>query len=536
LAEITSYSFEGFRLDLRRAGLYRGEAAVPLRPKSYEVLLYLVRNAGRVVGKEELLQQVWAGVIVTDNSLAQCIREIREALGDDAQAMVETAARRGYVFVPAVTPATDEATVAPPPARRWGAWAATGAAAVVLAIGAAWLFMAGDAREANGRLPVAVMPLASPSGEDYFSRGVSADIAAALGRFPEIAVVSPDLVTHLRAEGKSVEAIVRELKVRYLVEGNLDRSPASLRIAVRLTELPRGVLLWSQTYDAPAADLPAVQDAITSKVAGALAVRVGDAEARRAAAKAPGTLQAYDFVLRGRESLTRLNRTSHSQARQAFEQALALDRNYAAAYVGLGRVDLSAAAMGWTPDPEDALTRAEHAALRAIALDDSDARAHVLLGRALAREGQYDRAIEALRRAVALNRSDPDAHAGLGDALLWSGDAAGAIDSLEAALAADPQLSGEDLFSLGAAYFLARRSDDSIRVLERAIARNEGNAFIYALLAANYSDAGRGAEARDAAAQVRRLDPFFDRENFGSLFRRAEHRQRLAAALKTSGL
>src|SRR6185369_1720167 len=127
----------------------------------------------------------------------------------------------------------------------------------------------------------------------------------------------------------------------------------------------------------------------------------------------------YDFVLRGREGLTRLNRTSHSQARAAFEQALALDSNYAAAYVGLGRVDLSAAAMGWTPDPQGALARAEHAALRAIALDESDARAHVLLGRALARQGQYDRAVETLRRAVALNRSDPDAYAGLGDALLW---------------------------------------------------------------------------------------------------------------------
>jgi tetratricopeptide (TPR) repeat protein len=192
--------------------------------------------------------------------------------------------------------------------------------------------------------------------------------------------------------------------------------------------------------------------------------------------------------------------------------------------------------MGWTPDPEAALTRAEHEALRAIALDESDARAHVLLGRALARQGQYDRAVETLRRAVALNRSDPDAHAGLGDALLWSGDAAGAIASLEAALAADPRLSAEDLFALGAAYFLAGRGRDSIRVLERATARNEGNAYIYALLAAAYGEEGRMDDAREAAAHVRRIDPFFDQENFGSLFRKPEHRERLAGALKASGL
>jgi adenylate cyclase len=539
LAEITSYRFDPFRLDVRRAVLCRGEATVPLRPKSYDVLLYLVRNAGRVVAKEELMRDVWAGVIVTDNSLAQCIREIRDALGDDRATMVATASRRGYVFAAPVTVASDEEPAPAPEKSRPGRRGLLAVAAVaILAIAAgmtAWL-RGPQGRDAVGRVHVAVMPFASQSGEDYFSRGVSADVAAALGRFSEIAVASPDLVAHFRAEGKSVEDIARDLDVRYLVGGSLERAADKLRIAVRLTELPRGVLVWSQSFDAPAADLPSVQDAITSKVAGALAVKVGSAEGRRAAAKAPGTLQAYDFVLRGREGLTRLNRTSHSQARTAFEQALALDTNYAAAYVGLGRVDLSAAAMGWTPDPQAALARAEHAALRAIALDESDARAHVLLGRALARQGQYDRAVETLRRAVALNRSDPDAYAGLGDALLWGGDAAGAVESLEAAFAADPRFSGEDYFSLGAAYFLAGRGADAIRVLERAIARNEGNPFIYALLAAVYADTGRADDARNAAAQVRRMDPFFDVENFGSLFRRPEHRQRLAAALKAGGL
>jgi adenylate cyclase len=541
LGEITSYRFDPFRIDVRRAVLCRGEATVPLRPKSYDVLLHLVRNAGRVVSKDELLRDVWAGVIVTDNSLAQCIREIREALGDERATMVETASRRGYVFAAPVIAATDEGpaaapVVAPRASKRGGLLALAAVAILAIAIGTAWWLRAPPSRDATGRLHVAVMPFASQSGEDYFSRGVSADVAAALGRFPEIAVASPDLVAHLRAEGKPMEDIARDLNVRYLVGGTLERASDKLRIAVRLTELPRGVLLWSQSYDAPAADLASVQDAITSKLAGALAVKVGSAEARRSSAKAPGTLQAYDFVLRGREGLTRLNRTSHSQARAAFEQALALDSNYAAAYVGLGRVDLSAAAMGWTPDPQGALARAEHAALRAIALDESDARAHVLLGRALARQGQYDRAVETLRRAVALNRSDPDAYAGLGDALLWGGDATGAVESLEAAFAADPRFSGEDFFSLGAAYFLAGRGADAIRVLERATARNEGNPFIYALLAAAYADAGRADDARNAAAQVRRMDPFFDVENFGTLFRRPEHRQRLASALKASGL
>ena len=167
-----------------------------------------------------------------------------------------------------------------------------------------------------------------------------------------------------------------------------------------------------------------------------------------------------------------------------FERAIALDPQYAAAYVGLGRIDLSAAALGWTADPEAALKRAEDLARKAISLDEFNPAAHVLLGRAYARMEDYERAVEALKRAVALNPSEPDSHAGLGDALLWNGDVEGAIKALETATAIDPRLSAEDLFSLGAAYFLAGRSADAALVLERIVTRKEGNPFIYAMLAA----------------------------------------------------
>jgi tetratricopeptide (TPR) repeat protein len=232
----------------------------------------------------------------------------------------------------------------------------------------------------------------------------------------------------------------------------------------------------------------------------------------------------------------RLNRTAHSQARTMFERAISLDQQYAPAYVGLGRIDLSAVALGWTQDPEAALRRAEELARKAISLDEFNPAAHVLLGRAYARQEDYERAVEALRRAVALNPSDPDSNAGLGDALLWSGDVEGAIKALEIATSADPRLSAEDLFSLGAAYFLIGRIADATRVFERVTIRKEGNPFTYAMLAAVYAETGRDNDSRLAAAEVRKLNPFFDVFRFGSLFRKAEHRDRLATALKKAGL
>jgi len=326
------------------------------------------------------------------------------------------------------------------------------------------------------------------------------------------------------------------LKVRYLVEGSVRRSSDRIRIAVRLTDLPRGTLLWSESYDASAPTIFAIEDDIIVRIAGALAVKVTNIQQSRLAGKSPASLEAYDLVLRGRDLHTRLNRTTHSQARAMFERAVALDPQYAAAHVGLGRLDLSAVALGWTADAEAALRRAEELARKAIALDEFNSAAHVLLGRAYVRLGDYERALEALKRAISLNPSDPESHAGLGDALLWSGEVEGAIKSLEMAVSIDPRLSAEDLFSLGAGYFLVGRSADAARTFERIITRKEGNPFIYAMLAVVYADIHRDDDARAAVAEVRKLNPLFDAARFGSLFKKAEHRERLANALKKTGL
>jgi TolB-like protein/DNA-binding winged helix-turn-helix (wHTH) protein/cytochrome c-type biogenesis protein CcmH/NrfG len=562
VVDTTSYRFDRFTIDLRAASLRRDETPVPLRPKSFEVLLYLVRNPGRLVSKDELFDTVWADVTVTDNSLVQCIKEIRQALGDTQQTMVETVAKRGYIFTPAIIEGADTPTApvepalsgrsAPIEASIGGPRRIAGVAVAValVLIGLAWWASTpvvtpqqpGDAARvdstAENRLSIAVLPFGTlgESTDDYFSAGISEDIASALGRFPGLAVASPKVVSRFRSVGASAEDIQRQLKVRYLVEGSVRRSAERTRIAVRLTDLSHGMLLWSESYDASLPGVFAIQDEIVVRIAGALSVRLSKLEQTRAANTPAESMEAYDFVLRGRALLTRLNRTSYSQARTMFERAIALDAGSAAAYVGLGRIDLSAVALGWTADPAAALGRSEEFARKAISLDESNPAAHVLLGRTFARMGEYERAVSVLKRAVAFNPSEPDSYAGLGDALLWSGDVTEAIKALEIGTSIDPRLSAEDLFSLGAAYFLAGRAEDAIRVLERITDRREGNPFIYAMLAAAYAEGERDADARSAAAEVRKLNPFFDVDRFGSLFNNAAHRDRLANALKKAGL
>jgi adenylate cyclase len=559
-----SYSFDQFVVDTRSACLRRGDAAVALRPKSFDVLVHLVTNRGRLVSKDELFETVWSDVVVTDNSLVQCIKEIRQALGDGRQTMIETVAKRGYMFTPSVVEFEDGAPLAAlakagePAATEQGKRhvtiaAATGALAVTLLAAGVWWWTtsprapapatppveasAAD-RETAGRLSVAVLPfgLLGETADDYFSVGISDDIATALGRFPDLAVTSPSVAARFRSVGISSDDMQRQLKVQYIVEGSVRRTPERVRIAVRLTDVPRGILLWSESYDAASATVFAIENDITLRIAGALAVKLTSIQQTRLAGQSTDNLEAHDLVLRGRDLQTRLSRTTHWQARTMYERAIALDPRYSAAYVGLGRIDLSAVALGWTGDAEAALKRAEDLARNAISLDEFSPAAHVLLGRAYARLNEYERAIEALRRAIALNPSDPDSHAGLGDALLWSGEVKGAVKALEIATAIDPRLSAEDLFNLGAAYFLDGRSLDAARTFERVTARKEGNPFIYAMLAAIYAENGRDEDARLAAAEVHRLNPLFDVVRFGSLFKNAADRERLANALKRTGL
>ena len=362
------------------------------------------------------------------------------------------------------------------------------------------------------------------------------DIIAALGRFAELSVLSPQAVSAYKGKTLRPDEIGRELKVRYIAEGSVRRSPERIRVAARLTDASRGTLLWADQYDAEPDSIFAIQDEITRRIAGALAVRLTNVEQTRVAAKPPGSLEAYDLVLRGRDFLSRLTRSTTSNARTMFERAVELDPNYAGAYIGLGRADLNAVTLGWTPDPAGVLRRAEAHARKAIAIDEFNSVAHVLLGRIHARLGEYDRAIDALKRAMALNPSDPEGHAGLGDALLWSGDIEGAIKALEVATQLDPKLSSSDLFNLGAGYFLVGNNAQAAQVFERIVARNDGNPFIHAMLAAIHADAGRSDDAGREAAEVRRSNPFFDVANFGSLFRNPDHRGKIIAALQKAGL
>jgi len=389
------------------------------------------------------------------------------------------------------------------------------------------------------RATIAVLPFASLSDEDsskYFADGLTEDVISALGRFHDLSVISPSSVFAYKGKRPTPDEVGRDLKVRYVVEGSVRRSQQQVRVSVSLTDTAHGVLLWSDTYDSESGEILSLQDRITLNIAGSLANQVTSFELARSEAKPPTNLAAYDLVLQGRNLHSRARRDDNAQARTLFERATELDPNYAAAYVGLGWVDITAMTHGWTATPRAALDRAESYARKALELDDFSPGAHSLLGTVALYLGDYERALNELNRAIDINGSDTKAYGSLVAVRLWTGDIQGAIAAAELLIQLQPVMTPVDVFNLATAYLLADRGSDAVRILEQARDRNAINAFGNIILAAAYAQTGREAEAERQVEIVHRQFPVFSRQDFGSLQRDPRLRKKLANALEKAGL
>jgi adenylate cyclase len=496
------------------------------------------------------------GLCISDTACDQVRDKLPLTFADRGEQQVKNIARPVRVFglapqAIAEAPELSLGRATPAKPRNRAILAAVLALVMVFAGAAAWWTMREGASPASQmtsapvssgtdvRPSIAVLPLTSLADVakgDYFADGLTEDIISALGRFSEFVVRSRNAVFSYKGKTPRPEEVGRELNVRYIVEGSIRRSPERIRISIRLTDAMPGALLWSEQYDVEPKDIFTVQDEITRRIAGTLATRLSNLELAKAATKPPSSLEAYDFVLRGRDLFTRVNRSANSQARALFERAIELDPTYAPSYVGLGRVELNGVTEGWTSDPEAALQRAENLGQKAIAIDSTSAGAHALLGRTYIRYADYDRALDEMRRAVELNTSDPDAYAGLATALLWAGDLDASVKAFETASQFRPNLTVTDSFTLGLAYLLAGRNADAIRTLERSLERNKTHVYTNAILAAAYAQAGRQADASRQVETVRKLSPRFSSAEFGSLLRSPQLRAKLGGAMQKSGL
>jgi adenylate cyclase len=386
---------------------------------------------------------------------------------------------------------------------------------------------------------IAVLPFSNLGGDpeqEYFSDGITNDIITDLSKFHELFVIASNTVFTYKGKPVIVKEVGRDLGVRYVLEGSVQRASDKLRINAQLIDATTGHHLWAERYDRGLKDLFTVQDEIVQTIVATLAVKIDEAERARVMRKDTESLEAYEYLLRGLEYLRPGTRSGNMEARRMFEKAIELDPRYASAYVALGRTHFAMIAYGWTEFPSQALERAYDLGQKALSFEESNAGAHTLLGNVYIYRRRYDLAIGELQRAIQLNPNDARNHRELGSIMLYSGQVDDAIHSLETGLRFDPNMGPGDFMELGLAYYLKGRYDDAIMTLERGVGRKQEFVGNHIALAATYARAGRSEDAARAAAAVLRLHPFFELDSYGSVFRNSADRAAIIEGLRKAGL
>jgi transcriptional activator of cad operon len=257
-----------WRVDPRLGQISREGEVVRVEARTMSLLLCLAERAGEVVSVDDLLDQVWSGVVVTPDSVYQAVASLRRLLGDDAKqpAYIATVPRLGYRMVAAVSPWVDELRVAPPSHTRRKV-------GILLAIGAP-LCVGLVCFAITDRVPqrsVAVLPFldltTQAMDEEYFADGMTEELIDKLSRIPGLRVPAPTASFFFKGKQVTVADMAKSLGVSYVLDGSVRKSDTTLRIAARLVRAADGYVVWSATYDRPSADKLQVQDDIAREVA-----------------------------------------------------------------------------------------------------------------------------------------------------------------------------------------------------------------------------------------------------------------------------
>jgi TolB-like protein/DNA-binding winged helix-turn-helix (wHTH) protein/tetratricopeptide (TPR) repeat protein len=478
------YRFENFTLDLARGCLFSNAAEVKLRPKTFEALRYVVVNAGRLVSKEELVRAVWPDSFVSDNSLAQCFLEIRKALEDDDQRIIKTVSRRGYVFdVPVqkgpghltqILPAEPQRVATANKAVHIGLSKRVGwAALAALAIAAIGVWILGPARSPRPVPPaVAVLPFQSLVGsesDEFLELGMADALITKLSNVSEITVRPTSAVRTYTDRKRDPVQIAKQLRVAYVLDGSLQEKEGRIVVTVQLIGVPEGRPLWAERYQDASGDIFAVQDAISTRVATALAPKLTGEENRRLQKNVTSDVEAFRLYLRGRYVWEQRTDTGLRRAIAYYEQAIRRDPHFALAYAALAECYGPLMQLSFMSALE-ALPKMEEAASRAVELDDTLAEAHTALAATRMNEWDWPSTEREYKRAIALNPNEEMAHRWYGYFLDAMGRPTESLEEWKRAYELNPASPSNAW--LGWALYRVGRSQEALTFLQETVKLN----------------------------------------------------------------
>jgi TolB-like protein len=487
------YLFEDYALDTDRRELHRATNVIAVAPQVLDLLDFLIRNRERVVSKDDLINAVWKGRIVSDAALTTRVNAARRAIGDtgEKQRLIKTLPRKGLRFIGGVQEdqgqpiATAQGNVGTPPSAP--------------------------------RFSIVVLPFANVSRDpeqDYFVDGVTESLTTDLARLG-LLVIARNSAFSYKGKPIDVRQVGRELNVRYVLEGSVQRSGKRFRVNVQLIDAENGRHLWAERFEKPVADFFDMQDEIVSRLAHPLGAQLIVAEARRAE-RSPHP-DAIDLLFQGGACYQKGPAPEHlTRARGFFERALTLDPRSVAAMVSLANIDMTMAIDQSTDDRVALLSAAEMNAIKALSLAPDAAQAHLTLAVIYIATNRPAQGISECEQALALDRNIAYAHGCIGLAKCYMGrpaDTEGHV--LEAFRLSPHEFSAYRLLRMvGVAKLHLGADAEAVGWLRRSIEANRNHPPAHFALAAALALRGSLDEARSAAAAGLAVSPGFTIRRF----------------------
>ena len=517
--------FNGFILDLSRGCVRRGDKEIRLRPKSFDVLQYLVRNQGRLISKQEVIRAVWADAFVTDNSLVQCMIEIRRSLGDVAQTMIRTIPRRGYIFDIPVTAASaaeedrqsaegateqNPVAIAPTGARGHYLFVVVGLIIpAMLALAAALDF--GKIRERIAGQPsvsirtIAVLPLEGLSNTpelDYFADGMTDALITDLAQIGALRVISRTTALQYKKPRKPLPQIARELDVDAVIEGAAVQSGGRVRITTQLVLAREDRHVWAQTYEGDLQDVLGLQDKVAQDIVEQIKVRITPQERALLASAPTINPEAYDWYLKSRQLITRRTPEGANKSVEYAKRALALQPASGLLHANLADSLLTLNLVGYV-SAHDVIPEARAEAEAALKMDESLSLAHYVLAMVhFNYDWKFPAAEHEFSRALQLEPNSAEIRTFHGFYLSAMGRHDEAVAEMRRALLLDP-LSILGNRNVGSALYYARRYDEAVKQLEQTAAIDPNYPVVYNWL--SWICQARGMDAQAVEWEFRQM-------------------------------
>ncbi|CAN5670748.1 hypothetical protein BH24ACI1_BH24ACI1_15830 [soil metagenome] len=536
------YEFGEFRLDASKRLLLRDNGeSVPLTPKVFDTLLYLLQHVGKIIEKDELMRGIWTDTIVEENNLSQNISILRRILGEKRgeHRFIATIPGQGFKFVASVqvsslkfqVPSSVESEIKQPELnnkiesennnqpetrklkhetnrnRKVFAFAAL---VLLIAVGAAVYFWQAQTKSVSSPIKtVAVLPfkpLVAENRDEALEIGMTDTLISRLGNNREIIVRPLSSVRKFGNLEQDANSAGRELGVDAILDGSIQRWGEKIRVNVRLIKTADGSSLWTGIYDEKFTDIFVVQDAISNRVAAALALRLGGDEKMRLTKRYTENVEAYQLYLRGRFHVFKLTPPEVNKGISYFQQAIAIDPNYALAYVGLASAYRSLA-LGGEMLPTEFLPKSKAAANRAIELDDALSEAHTTLGMTIfLYDWDWNEAENQFRRALELDPNSAEAHMFYAHLLSNTGRHAEALFEIKLARELDPLFPFANALE-GLFLIHAGQTDEALARLRKTSELEPNFWMPYLFASSAYIEKEMYAEAVAEAHRARKLSP-----------------------------